>query len=90
MPRVINISAHDPKAVTPWDREQVYNGLDCIVTREVFDVIYPQLDEHTGPIYDLSRSLQAPALAMRLRGVLIDVPRRAEVIDELYAQSRRA
>lgn len=87
MPRVINISAHDPKAVTPWDREQVYNGLDCIVTREVFDVIYPQLDEHTGPTYDLSRSLQAPALAMRLRGVLIDVPRRAEVIDELYAQA---
>ena len=67
-------------------RDQIYNGLDCAITLQVLEEILPQLDDHTGPTYDFSRALQGPALEMRLRGVLVDHVRKAEVIDEYYAK----
>lgn len=50
----------------------VYNGLDCCVTAEVLNAIKPQLDNVTGATYEFSKSLQAPVLEMRLRGVRTD------------------
>ena len=67
-----------------WERDQVYNGLDCCITREVFDAMHPQLDATTGRTYDFSRALQGPVLEMNLRGVLVDQVRKNEVIDEMY------
>lgn len=51
----------------------IYNGLDCCVTAEVLDVIKPQLDDITRATYEFSKSLQAPVLEMRLRGVRVDL-----------------
>lgn len=65
-----------------WERDQVYNGLDCCVTAEVLDVLLPQLDNQTAATYAFSRALQGPALEMRLRGVLVDHARKNEVIEE--------
>ena len=61
-----------------------YNAYDCCVTAEVLDALLPQLDPHTSATYDFSRSLQAPVLEMRLRGILIDQARKAEVIEEYH------
>jgi DNA polymerase-1 len=58
----------------------VYNGLDCCVTAEVLNVIKPQLDNQTRAVYEFSKSLQAPVLEMRLRGVLVDEGWRQETI----------
>lgn len=58
----------------------LYNGLDCCVTREVFDVIAPQMDEIAQGTYNFSRSLQAPVLEMNTRGLLVDQERRSQVI----------
>jgi DNA polymerase I len=69
-----------------WTASQVYNGLDCVVTREVLDAIEPQLDQHTRATYDFERELQGPILEMRLRGVAIDLERRDQVIEE-YADT---
>lgn len=66
---------------TQWERDQVYNGLDCCVTAEILEVLLPQLDNHTAATYNFSKSLQGPALEMRLRGMLIDQRRKNEVID---------
>lgn len=66
------------------EREWVYNGLDCCVTTEVLDALTPQLDPFTSHTYDFSRALQGPTLEMRLRGILVDQARKAEVIDEYY------
>lgn len=85
MAKVINTSQTTPDSLTPWEREQVYNGLDCCVTAEVLSVLLPQLDNHTTTTYAFSRDLQGPILEMRLRGVLIDRPRVAEVLDEYYS-----
>ncbi len=74
---------------TQSERDWVYNGLDCCVTSEILDVLLPQLDSHTSATYDFSRALQGPALEMRLRGILVDQRRKAEVIDEFYDRLER-
>lgn len=84
MAKIIDTSVTKPEDMSPWEREQCYNGLDCCVTAEVLDVLLPQLDKHTSATYDLSQSLQGPALEMRLRGVLVDQARKAQVLDEYH------
>lgn len=82
--KIIDTSLSNPTALTPMEREWVYNGLDCCITSEVLDVLLPQLDDNTQRTYDFSRRLQGPALEMRLRGVLVDQARKAEVIDDYF------
>jgi len=60
----------------------IYNGLDCCVTSEVLDATACQLDNQTRATYEFSKSLQAPVLEMRMRGILVDQERRNEVIKE--------
>ncbi len=83
--RIINTGNLQPDDVTnQWERDQIYNGLDCCVTAEVLDVLLPQLDNYTSKTYEFSKALQGPVLEMRLRGVLVDNARKAEVIEELH------
>src|SRR5690348_9250883 len=80
--KIVHTERQSPDDIeNQWIRDQVYNGLDCCVTAEVLDAILSQLDPDTSPTYGFSRALQAPILEMRLRGVLIDQARKAEVID---------
>jgi len=58
----------------------IYNGLDCCVTREILDVLLPQLDNMTSSTYTLSRNLQGPVLEMNMRGVRIDEEERKRAI----------
>lgn len=60
-----------------------YNGLDCCVTREVWDVISPRLGPEQRATYAFERAMQAPAMAMMRRGVLVDVAARATAVGEL-------
>jgi DNA polymerase-1 len=82
--KIIRTHEVEPDDLTPWERENVYNGLDCCVTAEVLGVLLEQLDNQTASTYAFSRSLQGPVLEMRLRGVLVDKQRRAEVVEELF------
>jgi DNA polymerase-1 len=65
----------------------VYNGLDCCVTAEVLDAILPQLDNQTRATYEFSKALQAPVLEMKVRGILVDLEKRDEVLKAYEAQS---
>lgn len=80
--KIIDTSITDPQSLSGWEREQIYNALDVCLTSEILSAIEPQLDNHTSATYTFSRELQAPVLEMRLRGVLVDQQRKAEVIDE--------
>src|SRR5258708_35217655 len=83
--RIINTAEVTPDGISnQWTRDQIYNGLDCCVTAEVLDVLLPQLDNHTAATYNFSKALQGPALEMRLRGVRVDLARKAEVIEEFH------
>jgi DNA polymerase I len=68
------------------EQHWLYNSLDCCLTHEIFHVIEPQLDETTRATYEFSKALQASVLEMRLRGILVDQERRAEVIAEYEKQ----
>src|SRR5687767_14657674 len=84
--KIIETDLITPDKLTPFEREQVYNGLDCCVTAELIDILLPQLDNQTASTYAFSRALQGPVLEMRLRGVLVDQVAKAEVIETYYAQ----
>lgn len=64
----------------------LYNGLDCCVTNEVLHVLKAQLDNQTRATYEFSKSLQAPVLEMKMRGILVDFQLRDRVISEYESQ----
>lgn len=84
--KIISTHSMSPDGLSDFERDMVYNGLDCCVTRDIFNEIHPQLDEYTAKTYAFSKALQGPVLEMRCRGVLIDQARKIEVIDEFYEQ----
>jgi DNA polymerase I-like protein with 3'-5' exonuclease and polymerase domains len=82
--KIIKTNQTEPKSIKSQEKEWIYNGLDCCVTKEVFDVLEPQLDQYTRATYAFSRELQGPVLEMRLRGVLVDQERKGQVLDEYF------
>ena len=81
--RIIHTDQIDPAIIPKRDKLPLYNGLDCLICREVFDEIHPLLDETSAAIYRFSRALQAPVLEIDLRGVLVDSFQRAKMIRQL-------
>ena len=71
---------------TQTEKDGIYNGLDCCVTSEILKVLLPQLDNTTVAAQAFSQSLQVPVLEMRLRGVLVDQRRKADVIETYFEQ----
>ncbi len=57
-------------------QHQIYNGLDCCLTFEIFEVLEKQLREKNDPasalVYQFERGMQGPALELMERGWLID------------------
>jgi DNA polymerase-1 len=84
--KIISTNLSEPESLSNFERDQVYNGLDCCVTSEVFEMLRTQLDDATYRTYEFSKALQGPVLEMRLRGVRIDNKRRWEVVEDLYEQ----
>lgn len=82
--KIIDTSQVTPTQLTAMDKEWVYNGLDCLITYELFQVLHPQLDNVTAATYRFSKDLQGPVLEMRLRGVLVDQARRSEVLEAYH------
>lgn len=86
MARIIQNADLDPSTpLTADETAWIYNALDCCVTREVFDVIHPQLDNQTAPVYNLSLALRAPILDMTMRGVLVDAEERERALNAYLA-----
>lgn len=57
----------------------IYNALDCMITLEVWQAIYPQLDEVTEKTYAFAMDLQGPIFEMECRGVKVDQAARVRV-----------
>ena len=81
MARLIRTDHPCPARYNLW----VYNGLDCMVTREVFDKVIVDLDPLAEGVYDYERAMQTPSLVMSYRGTLIDQPLRARFLDKMNA-----
>jgi DNA polymerase-1 len=87
--KIIRTDLMNPSDLSEFERSCVYNGLDTLVTRDCLDAMLPQLTDFTDATYQFSKSLQAPTIEMRCRGVLIDQTRKSEVIDEYYTTIER-
>lgn len=78
------LTLEEAQALPPGQmRDWAYNALDVTGTREVWDALDPRLDEQTRRTYAFERAVQAPALSMMRRGILIDVEKRKEIVKEL-------
>lgn len=62
--------------IDPHSKHQIYNGLDCCLTFEIFEILNAQLKSKNEPYnqltYNFERGMQAPALEMMERGWAID------------------
>jgi DNA polymerase I-like protein with 3'-5' exonuclease and polymerase domains len=71
---------------------QLYNGLDCCLTTEIWEEInrtYAGSRGSWGPQYDFTRALQAPYLDMMVRGFAVDSFGRAEACERLRGEITR-
>lgn len=86
MATIINTADLDREStarLSPDHAYWVYNGLDCCVTEEVLRNLLPITDEVAERTYSFSRALQAPVLEMAMRGLLVNQPRKARVMQEM-------
>lgn len=60
-----------------------YNGLDCAITREVFDVLQARLTPELDRTYRFEMAMQAPAFQMMLRGIAVDDIARGRALRDL-------
>jgi DNA polymerase-1 len=90
MARIINTQTLSQEKLSVHERLQVYNALDCCVTRELIDILLDQLTDETSLIYDFQRALQAPVLEMELRGIRIDMNERRRTTKAFERRLNRA
>jgi DNA polymerase I len=76
------VSEEDLETLSHFDRESMYNGLDCCVTLEILEVLLDELDEIARGTYNMSLALRAPILEMSLRGVRVDERQRQKILSE--------
>lgn len=50
----------------------VYNGLDCCITRAVYDKLAPEIQGPAKLAYDYERAMLGPAITLICRGMLVD------------------
>jgi len=86
MAQIIHTHLMDREApMDPDEQAQVYNGLDCCITHEVYSGLKKSADETSDAIYRLSFALQIPTIEASLRGMAVDLVYR----DKLLAQNRK-
>lgn len=82
-----------PQNLPYMERYQIYNGLDCCLTLEIFEVLSEQLRQRNTPgaraVYNFERAMQGPALDMMLRGFRIDPIERKRAIALLQSRETR-
>lgn len=72
MAEIIQTATFDRSTADEMTLLWVYNGLDCCLTHEIKQEILTHMTPEANLIYSFERGMQAPALEMMLRGVLID------------------
>jgi DNA polymerase I len=80
------LDEHSIKKLSPDEAAHIYNGLDCCVTAEIFNVLKAQMDAETEGVqrtYQSSLNKLAPIMEMSLRGTYIDEKARQDTIKEL-------
>ncbi len=77
------------KTASTTEQLHLYNGMDCMVTAEILEVLLAEADETALSTYTFTRNLMGPLLEMSLRGVRVNTVRRAEIADEFTSLKTR-
>ena len=88
MARVIVTGQDSDSSLSAFEKYQVYNGLDCVITHEVHGVLAARAEglPNVQRTYKFQIAQQAPALCMALRGVAVNPARRLAGIEELQQE----
>lgn len=89
MSKVLESATLDLASISAREQYWAYNGLDCVITYEVFTALQGKIAE-AGFAYNMSRAMQAPAFTLMQRGVKISMQQRMEVLRELGIRRARA
>lgn len=65
------------------ERDWIYNAFDCAITEEIFQELMQIKKPYADSSYDFVRAMQAPAMCMANRGILIDTNKRMQVSTRL-------
>ena len=81
-----------PEGMDDTQAYHLYCCNDGLVTRQVFDLLYPRVEENPDDlrIYNAGLAFQAFALALALRGVLVDEKARAEALKLREGEEKEA
>ena len=80
----------EAKSLPPGQlKSWAYNALDTTGTREIVDTLLPRLTPAIQHTYDFERALQNPAFSMMMKGVRIDVVKRAKLVKEIKIELTR-
>lgn len=82
MPLISTASLTPSTPLSPETNHEVYCGLDCCVTMEVWQEL-GRLHNQLPEIYNFSKALQGPYLDIMSRGFLVDQTSRQKASDEL-------
>src|ERR1700675_271678 len=86
---VIQTQGLDLSRLDQHQKLQVYNGLDCGITLEIFKKLTRERNAPLPEVYSFAKAMQAPALTMMLRGWKIDEQARRVGTAKLQAQLDR-
>ena len=87
--RILYSNEIETESLTAREKLSLYNAFDVLLTREVFDVTHPMLDEITSVTYNFHLALQAPIMEMQLQGYLIDRVERNKKIKECIIKLKK-
>ena len=87
--RILESATLDVPSLSYSQQYWAYNGLDCMITMEVFQALSHSIKE-VPFAYNMTRAMQAPAFTLMKRGVKVDMARRGEVLNSLSLQRARA
>jgi DNA polymerase I-like protein with 3'-5' exonuclease and polymerase domains len=82
---ILNTAEIDFDSLSGMHTYWVYNGFDCCITSEVFAANSEEVTPEAATVYSFERAMQAPALDMMNRGVLVDLNWRNKRRTELEA-----
>ena len=88
MARVVDLQ--DAQTLHGQLRSWAYCALDCTGTREIADTLKPRLNPLQLRTYEFEKAQQGPAVAMMLRGLNVDLPKRNAMIAQLKREQVKA
>tara|TARA_R110000803_G_scaffold80261_5_gene146056 strand:- start:3154 stop:4752 length:1599 start_codon:yes stop_codon:yes gene_type:complete len=79
----------DIGSLTKQELFYLYNGMDCLITYQLRDILLPKVEEEAVAPYEYEMAMLPVAMDMMLRGMKIDHRAMQLLLEELYAKKQK-